>query len=534
MRAPRRHSTPGAPCRSRLAGLWLLVLTATVGTAAAADVPVYGVFELTLTATGSYADPYAQMPGDNTSPGFVVGTFTGPSAQTITIDGFWDGGSTWKLRMAPTEAGTWTYSTSSADPGLDGQKGSFTAVASGSRGFIGTDPGRPHLFVWSDGSPFPMRPTSMNVHAAKKGGGLYGYGGWFDDGTFQQMVDARAAQGFTAMNWGMILTKWGIRNGTQENEGGQPFANMDLANPLNPAYFQAADDRVVYALSRGLIPQFGVVWPDTLPSGWTTERGKRLWRYVIARYAAYNVTWNLFGEGMEWGSDAVLEDWGDLTERHDPYGHPTSVHTTNRTGVQGASWVDYIIIQDYDRPDLSVADAWGFDKPVIQAEYGGYDQCDDPVYCTATEDERRILAWKIRMRGGFPVYESWGTDLDTPDSRMYAYLHSFFDTVPWTRLEPRQDLVDRGLCLASPGESYLVHLENGGSVALDLSASTARYQVSWHSPGDGSQIDQPAVDGGNTITFIAPDNGDWVLRLSADLAAPSAPGNPQAQVIPPG
>ena len=63
----------------------------------ATTVPVYGVFEVTLSAAGNYPNPYLQMPGDDTAPGFVEGTFTGPSGETLKMDGFWDGGTTWKV-----------------------------------------------------------------------------------------------------------------------------------------------------------------------------------------------------------------------------------------------------------------------------------------------------------------------------------------------------------------------------------------------------------------------------------------------------
>ena len=38
----------------------------------------------------------------------------------------------------------------------------------------------------------------------------------------------------------------------------------------------------------------------------------------------------------------------------------------------------------------------------------------------------------------------------------------FFETVPFYRLKPRQDLVDNGYCLAEPGRQYLVYLESPG------------------------------------------------------------------------
>ena len=59
-------------------------------------------------------------------------TFSGPESQTYTIPGFYDGdgsggmdGDIWKARFVPDSAGTWTYSSSSSEPSLDGESGSF-------------------------------------------------------------------------------------------------------------------------------------------------------------------------------------------------------------------------------------------------------------------------------------------------------------------------------------------------------------------------------------------------------------------------
>ena len=102
----------------------------------ATEVPEFGVFEFKMIASGDYPNPYLKMPGDDKTPGFVVGTFYGPNCENIIIDGFWDGGKQWKIRMAPTSVGTWTFKTSSGDPDLDNRTGSFVCTESSSRGFL--------------------------------------------------------------------------------------------------------------------------------------------------------------------------------------------------------------------------------------------------------------------------------------------------------------------------------------------------------------------------------------------------------------
>lgn len=87
-------------------------------------------------------------------------TFTGPSAQTLTVPGYFDGdgaggasGDVWRVRFAPDEAGTWNYAVSfrsgdeiavsgagGASTGFDGDSGSFVIDARDptAPGFLGT------------------------------------------------------------------------------------------------------------------------------------------------------------------------------------------------------------------------------------------------------------------------------------------------------------------------------------------------------------------------------------------------------------
>ena len=50
------------------------------------------------------------------------------SGRSIEVDGFHDGGGTWRLRLMPTKLGTWEYRTRSADAGLDGTDGTLECV----------------------------------------------------------------------------------------------------------------------------------------------------------------------------------------------------------------------------------------------------------------------------------------------------------------------------------------------------------------------------------------------------------------------
>src|SRR5512135_1149140 len=78
-------------------------------------------YELTFTSSGTYENPVQDV-------SLFEVTFTSPTNLKKTINGFWDGGTTWKARFMPAEAGTWSFETSCSDKknaGLNGQKGTF-------------------------------------------------------------------------------------------------------------------------------------------------------------------------------------------------------------------------------------------------------------------------------------------------------------------------------------------------------------------------------------------------------------------------
>ncbi len=86
-------------------------------------------------------------------------------------------------------------------------------------------------------------------------------------------------------------------------------------------------------------------------------------------------------------------------------------------------------------------------------------------------------------------------------------------------MSPRDELVKSDnptWCLADPNGNYLVYSLEGGSVQLDLSASTGSLDAKWFDPRTGKLTDARggSVTGGEVVRFTAPDRQDWGLWLS--------------------
>jgi hypothetical protein len=103
----------------------LVLLLALAVVAGAEVVPLWGRWERAFTA------------GASTSPEteFTV-AMTAPSGQTRTLDGYWDGDQTWRVRFMPDEEGEWLYRASATPSaaGLEGVTGAFTCRRATARG----------------------------------------------------------------------------------------------------------------------------------------------------------------------------------------------------------------------------------------------------------------------------------------------------------------------------------------------------------------------------------------------------------------
>ena len=102
-------------------------------------------------------------------------------------------------------------------------------------------------------------------------------------------------------------------------------------------------------------------------------------------------------------------------------------------------------------------------------------------------------------------------DMRQPRHDIIKKVWDFFETIPFYRMRPRQDLVSMGYCLAEEGARYLVYLDSGGSV--DATIGDGQYSVQWINAQNTSdqRAGKPTSDGRN---LTSPGDGDdWLLYL---------------------
>ena len=318
--------------------------------------------------------------------------FRSPNGRYITVPAYWDGGQTWRVRFAPTQVGNWSWRSKCVEESeLDEQTGSFSCIVDdkANKGFVMTKQGLTdrHAFAYADGSTFlPFFLHEPVFYFTGEAGAKVTLSGnsspLIETGTvgtlalliqdltgkeavkspaqspagsdvrtspvalkvdppsfqsFKNRVDRAAALGFNRFWGGYLIDPVQFAQHTQANEGGSAFINGDLNAP-NPLYFQWMDRRIAYCNEHGIVPD--ISFSDLNASVMGSLKDAQiiqLWRYVLARYASFNVNWNLFsafGEKTYPGErDLLVEGLATVTRLYDPYNHPISTIVPNTKGV---------------------------------------------------------------------------------------------------------------------------------------------------------------------------------------------------------
>ena len=306
-----------------------------------ADVHVWEKVELTFQAENHYANPYTEVRVwvDLKGPGFDKRCY-----------GFWDGDNLFRVRVVATTPGEWTWRSGSNQPdtGLNGRRGTFSAVGWSEaekaalplrRGFIRAS-ANGHAFQYADGTPFFLLGDTWYAASTNRFP-------WRDDDReraigpdagFQDYVRLRKSQGFNSVaiiaafpNWAADGRPWeiwidpddgqglGVRSAwvnqgeiadgrprdrwqakDMSNEGGRAFQfpgkvpGFEDVFPdvdrINPKYFQFLDRKIDYLNAQGFVPFIEAARRD-ITACWAKyynwpESYSRYIEYVWSRYQA--------------------------------------------------------------------------------------------------------------------------------------------------------------------------------------------------------------------------------------------------------
>jgi hypothetical protein len=521
-------------------------------------VPCWGCAERSFASSPSYENPFQDAA--------LRVTFTAPSGRARSIDGFWDGGDTWRVRFAPDEPGAWSFSTSCSDAGNSGLHGQSGTLEVGPpagegpfarHGPVGVAPSRRHL-AHADGTPFlwladtawsgPMMAT---------------------DEEWAHYLRERLRQGFTAVQWmasESLVSPAGNREGERMIQGHERIA-------VNAAFFQRLDRMHAAINAAGLLSAPVLLWAAEWSSeeinarnpGYTLpeDQAALLARYMVARWGGGQVVWILNGDGDYRGAKAARwQRIGRAVFGEGPRA-PTMLHPNGMNipidEFVGEGWLDIITYQSGHGDDAATlrwltsgppSEVWRREppRPLLNLE----PPYEDHIAYQSKQrfDEhrvRRALYWSMLNAptagvtyGGHGVWgwddgsgppeahpgtgtpKPWREALGLPGAEQIRHLAACFQGVAWWLLRPSPELLAEqpgdgaaerfiAAAITEPGDAAVIYTPVPQPIVL----RDGRWQETrWLDPRSGRQL-PAAPQGEGTASFVPPGDGDWVLLLRA-------------------
>lgn len=513
------------------------------------------VFEASLTSASKYQNPFQDVT--------VTVDFTAPDGKTHTVDAYWDGENTWRVRFSPEQTGAWTYRTHASHPedkGLDGQTGKFRCMP-----YKGANPLYEHGSIrvaqdrryleQADGTPFFWLSDTAWNGALKA-----------DHASWETYLSDRRKKKFTAVQF--VTTQWIAAAGNAE--GRLAYEGRESIT-IDPIFFQWMDERVRAVNDHGLVAAPVLIWTapwspyskflnpgNALPD----DQVIRLARYMVARYGAYQVIWILAGDGDYHGDEA--ERWKRIGTAVFS-GNPTRLATIHPTGHQWVEgdfgqepWFSFIGYQSghgdgpedlkwitHGPPSLS----WDVPPihPIINLEpnyedhvsYFSHQRFDAHAVRRAaywsllvsppagvTYGAHGIWGWDnhpaLPMNHfGSGVARPWFEAINLPGSTDMAHLMKLFSSLQWWTLRPDPALIGNqpgdkdpsafvAAAKAENNEWALVYFPVGQTVTLQPDQFQGTIFVRWFNPRSGEWSGTLPLTSRN---LTPPDNQDWVAWI---------------------
>ena len=516
------------------------------------DAAKWHKYELTFASSKTYENPVQEVRTFEIS-------FTSPTGVKKTINGFWDGGTTWKARFMPDETGTWSFETKCSDAkntGLNGQKGSFTCRQLVEQKDIYRhgpviNPKGTFYLSHTDGTPFFWLACTAWNGALKS-----------TDAEWDMYLQQRVSNNYSAIQF--VTTQW--RGCDRSSEGLVAFTGSGRIS-INPDFFRLIDRKIDKINEYGLVAAPVILW--TLQNGAGRElspgyylpddQAILLAKYIVARYGGNQVVWILGGDGIYTGT--YEQRWKtigravfDGTHQGIVAQHPCGVSWIGEV-YKDEQWLNIIGYQSsHSNAERTVnwitkgpvSKMWNQlpPRPLINLEPNyeeiGFTISDRDVrnacywslfaapVAGVTYGANGIWPWlhkgeRILNHGDAPGVSPWDVSMNFPGSIQMGYLAQFFKQLEWWDLYPAQELL-----VEQPGDEKYNHFvsvmktaDNKTILAYLPVKQTIKirkpvahsYTVKWFDPVRNTYSGGSLNDDGNILTITSPVDSDILLIL---------------------
>ena len=407
-----------------------------------------------------------------------------------------------------------------------------------------------------------------------------------------QYLTNRAQKGFTVIQAVVLAQLGGL---TVPNPYGDlPLIGGDPAKP-NEAYFRHVDFIVNKAeelgMFVGMLPTWGSHWALG-KAAFNATNARQYGRFLGARYKEKAIIWILGGDRSITNDEerAIIDAMATGLTEGDGGAHLRTFHPIgpglSSIKLHDAPWLDFNMFQSshaardhdnglYVERDYALKPA----KPTLDGEpryesipvgfynrgASGIERFDDydarqAAYwsllagaCGHTYGNNNI--WQMYKPGGGGESDAarrdlfggprsviganipWYEALDHPGAFQMRYVRRLFESLPFTRLAPDQQIILNGpttggarirAARAGDGSFAIVYSPRGESFTLDKSVIKAERQNQyWYDPRYGVSYLFKEQDSWGIQTFTPPTSGrgnDWVLVLMDATAGFSLPG----------
>ena len=475
------------------------------------QIGIFDYYEGTFTSGQSYSNPFTEV-----DLSVLVTTPSGVK----TVQGFYDGngsggqnGNVWKFRYMPIEAGPHSFVASSNDGQLNGESGSFTAVASVRKGPVAISPANPHLTIYRSGGAFvPVGETTFFILSDD-----------FTQSSRLRYVSQVATKGVNKIILVMV-----------NDDTNDVFPWLGTASSLDRTRFNlpriAKWEGLIEEMRDAGIAAYLWFYSDDSRRLYPAADGAEedlYFSYIVSRFAAYeNVIWNLGLEYSEYRSRAWVESRSAYLKSEDP-NHLVAVHQvpgsrfdfigsphldiySHQGGLASVEAASNLILDNQaqsaaaGRPIVVWPEEWVFDPP------------------TSKYAQVRNVSWAITLQGGghtimglnfwgSPGSLEWWNDVQDVMAQLIGRVDRY------EALSEQNDLVSGGgsspLCMANIGREYLVMRLDTSTFRLDLSDTTGSLSFEWWNLDTG-QIQKGGEFNGGSVRDFTPPFAPAVLYVS--------------------
>ena len=521
---------------------------------AQSEVKIWDKFEHEFNSAKEYENPAYDVKS------FDI-VFTSPTGRERKVYGFWDGGTSWKVRFMPDEMGEWAWSSICSDKdneGLNAKSGTFNCTANNNdlsiykHGAIYHPKGK-YYFTYDDGTPYFWVACTAWNGALKS-----------TDEEWDTYLIHRRDHNYNLIQ--LVTTQW--RGCDKSTDGLQAYEGSGEIS-INPDFFRRIDQKIDKANAYGLVVSPVILWALHVAQGRYLSPGYHLpvdeaiilAKYIVARYQGNHVIWTLGGDGKyyddledRWkkigrevfegidhapvtlhphGSSYVGRVYADETW-YELMGYQSSHNNSERVvnwinkGPMANDWdklkpIPYINMEPnyeeihfrIDAEDVRNASWWSiFATPIAGITYGA-----NGIWPWLRDGE------KILNHRDAPGTSTWRKSIDFPGSIQVGYLSDFIQKTDWWSYYPAKELL-----VKQPGDEVynafvsVVANEDKSSIMAYIPEKCSivirnpllhEYETTWYNPRTNEYQRSDFRLKGGKFAISQERDGDWVLKLDA-------------------